>query len=308
MLLNEGVSRSPGFAFRNLREAGLFVAWALSEFEAFRHTAESTTKHGKLVDMKIAVEGNHVYLIFEFTTGDAAGQNMVTMATDAICTDIKSRSPIKPQYFFIEANLSGDKKASAQSFLQVRGRKVSTEVILPASLVEKRLNATPGQIVDYWRMSAMGSVLSGAMGVQGHYANGIAALYLACGQDVACVAESAVGVTRAELTSQGDLYTSVTIPNLIVGTVGGGTSLPSQKSCLEIMGLYGPGKAAALAEVCAALCLAGELSIAGAFCAGDFARAHQCLARHRKHDRATKTQANVVPGESADHSGRETNT
>ena len=105
------------------------------------------------------------------------------------------------------------------------------------------------------------------------------ALYLACGQDVACVAESAVGVTRFEVTATGALYASVTMPNIIVGTVGGGTGLPSQKACLEIMGLAGPGKAQAFAEVCAAVCLAGELSIIGAICAGDFAKAHRLLAR-----------------------------
>jgi hydroxymethylglutaryl-CoA reductase (NADPH) len=286
VLLNEGVSRAPGFAFDSLREVGLFIAWALAEFEQLKLTAEATTRHGKLLNMKVAVEGNHVYLIFEFSTGDAAGQNMVTIATEAICTHIKTHSPVKPRYSFVEANLSGDKKATAQSFLQVRGKKVSTEACLPAELVEKRLRATPEQIVDYWRMSTMGGVMSGSIGVQGHYANGLAALYLACGQDVACVAESAVGVTRAELTAGGDLYVSVTLPNLIVGTVGGGTSLPSQKTCLEIMGLHGAGKASALAEVSAAVCLAGELSIAGALAAGDFTRAHQCLGRREKYHMA----------------------
>ena len=128
----------------------------------------------------------------------------------------------------------------------------------------------------------MGGVLSGTMGVQGHYANGLAALYLACGQDVACVAESAVGVTRFEMDSRGDLYAAVTLPNLIVGTVGGGTCLPSQAACLRILGLAGPGHAQALAEVCAGVCLAGELSLAAAICSGGFAHAHQALARGRR--------------------------
>jgi hydroxymethylglutaryl-CoA reductase (NADPH) len=143
-------------------------------------------------------------------------------------------------------------------------------------------------MAEYWAMSAVGSVLSGSIGLQGHYANGLAALYLACGQDVGCVAESAIGVTRAEITPEGDLYVCVTLPNLIVGTVGGGTALPTQKSCLEIMGLWGDGKATALAEVCAATCLAGEISIMGAFCAGEFARAHQRLARGKRS--CTKTR------------------
>lgn len=128
----------------------------------------------------------------------------------------------------------------------------------------------------------MGGVLSGTIGVQGHYANGLAALYLACGQDVACVAESAVGVTRFEVVNSADLYAAVTLPNLIVGTIGGGTGLPSQKACLEILGLHGTGHAQAFAELCAALALAGEVSITAALCAGEFARAHRKLARKGK--------------------------
>jgi hydroxymethylglutaryl-CoA reductase (NADPH) len=278
-LLNEGVSRAPGFAFRNMQECGLFVVWATGQMDEFRRQAEGTTRHGKLIDLRITLEGNHVYLNFEFTTGDASGQNMVTLATEAICSYIEANSPIRPQYFFVEANLSGDKKASAQSFLLVRGKKASAEALLPADLVAKRLHTTPEHMVNYWRMSAMGGVLSGTMGVQGHYANGLAALYLACGQDVACVAESAVGVTRFEVDPDGALYASVTLPNIMVGTVGGGTGLPSQHACLDILGLAGPGKAQALAEVCAGLCLAGELSIIGALCSGDFSRAHRLLAR-----------------------------
>jgi len=278
-LLSQSVSRAPGFAFNNLAECGQFVTWATAQLPEFRQQAATTTRHGRLVDMKIMVEGNHVYLTFEFTTGDASGQNMVTIATQAICDYIQTHSPVSPQYYFIEANLSGDKKATAQSLGAVRGKKVSAEVVLPAQLVESGLHTSPAQMVNYWQMSAIGGLLSGATGAQGHYANGLAALYLACGQDVACVAESAVGVTRFTLTPAGDLYASVTLPNLMVGTVGGGTGLPSQRACLEIMGLAGPGHAPALAELCAALCLAGELSIAGAICAGEFTQAHQKLAR-----------------------------
>jgi hydroxymethylglutaryl-CoA reductase (NADPH) len=115
--------------------------------------------------------------------------------------------------------------------------------------------------------------------VQGHYANGLAALFIACGQDAACVAEAAVGITRFEQRDDGNLYASVTLPNLIVGTVGGGTALPTQKACLEILGLSGTGHARAFAEVAAALALAGELSIIGALSAGQFTRAHQQMAR-----------------------------
>ncbi|MBP0012227.1 MAG: hydroxymethylglutaryl-CoA reductase [Roseofilum sp. SBFL] len=281
LLLNEAVNRTPGFAFSTLQEVGLFLAWVVGEQETFKQEAEQTTRYGKLIDTRITVEGNHVYLDFQFTTGDAAGQNMVTLATDVICQYILSQSPVAPQYWFIEANLSGDKKASAQSFSGVRGKKVTAEVKIPANLVAQRLHTTPEQMVNYWRMSALGGTMSGTIGIQGHYANGLAALYIACGQDAACVAESAVGVTRFELTLEGDLYAAVTLPNLIVGTVGGGTGLPSQQACLQILGLAGAGKARAFAEMCAGLALAGELSIIGALSAGEFVQAHARLARER---------------------------
>ena len=281
-LVNEGVSRAPGFAFESILDAGRFSMWAISNQEQFKQIAESTTRHGRLLDLRITIEGNHVYLIFEFSTGDASGQNMVTIATDSVVNYIIENTPVKPEYYFVEANLSGDKKASAQSFLGVRGKKVTTEVHLSAELVKKVLHTTPEQMVNYWRMSAMGGVLSGTIGVQGHYANGLAALYIACGQDAACVAESAVGVTRFEIDSNGGLYAAVTMPNLIVGTVGGGTGLPSQHASLELMGLAGAGHAQAFAEVTAAVALAGELSIIGALAAGHFTRAHQNLARGPK--------------------------
>jgi hydroxymethylglutaryl-CoA reductase (NADPH) len=278
-LISEGVCRAPGFAFVSIREVGIFVKWCIDNISQFQIAAESTTNHGKLKDVQITVEGNHVYLIFEYTTGDASGQNMVTISTDAALKYILENSPIKPQHYFIEANMSGDKKASTQSFQTVRGKKVTAEVLLTKDLIKKYLHTTPEKMVKLWYMTAMGGVLSGTIGVQGHYANGLAALYLACGQDVACVAESAVGITRFEITPEGHLYISVTLPNLMVGTVGGGTKLPSQQTNLNIMGLSGPGKAKALAEVCASVALAGELSINGAISAQQFTRAHQRLAR-----------------------------
>ena len=279
LLLNEGVSRAPGFAFDSIVDAALFVAWATTQMETFRKIASETTRYGRLIDLQITLEGNHVYLGFEFTTGDASGQNMVTIATDAICQYISANAPIHLRYYFVEANLSGDKKATTHSFTTVRGRKVTAEVRLAASLVTSRLHTTTERLMDYWRMSALGGVMSGSIGVQGHYANGLAALFIATGQDAACVAEAAVGVTRFEPLDDGGLYASVTLPNLIVGTVGGGTGLPTQRACLEIMGLAGAGHARALAEVTAAVALAGELSITGALAAGHFTDAHRRLSR-----------------------------
>jgi hydroxymethylglutaryl-CoA reductase (NADPH) len=279
LVLNEGVTRSPGFVFETLAEAGLFVAWAASAMDAFKAVARETTRYGELVNLQLTVEGNHVYLGLQFTTGDASGQNMVTIATEAICRYIEVHTPVPPRQWFVEANMSGDKKATTHSFMSVRGKKVSAEVIIPGAVIERRLHTTAAKMLDYWRMSALGGVMTGSIGIHGHYANGIAALFIACGQDAACVAEATVGVTRFEAAPGGALYAAVTLPNIIVGTVGGGTGLPTQRACLDIMGLGGPGHARAFAEVTAALALAGELSIIGALTAGHFTRAHQKLAR-----------------------------
>ncbi|MFH4619211.1 hydroxymethylglutaryl-CoA reductase [Vibrio furnissii] len=279
MLLNEGVTRTPVFAFYNLAQAGQFVAWVTTQYDVFKSLAQSTTAHGQLHDINVTLEGNHVYLVFEYLTGDASGQNMVTIATNAVFDFIMQHSPIAPEYAFLDGNLSGDKKANSHVLRSVRGKKVTAEVHLTADLVRKYLHTTPEKMVQFGDMTTLGGALSGSIGVNAHYANALAALYIACGQDAACVAESAIGITRMELNKHGGLYASVTLPNLMVGTVGGGTGLPSQKACLDILGLAGNGKARALAEVAAGLCLAGELSIVGAFSAGHFSRAHHKLAR-----------------------------
>ena len=281
-LLNEGVSRAPAFTFASIEDLSRFLGWVLSQQEEIKRVAESTTRFGKFLDLQINVEGNHLYLILSYSTGDAAGQNMATIATDSALRWVLQHSPIKPRSAYIEANFSGDKKASAQSLQSVRGKKVTAEVTLPAELVRDGLHTSVERMVEYGRIATIGGIMSGTVGIQGHFANGLAALFIACGQDAACVAEAAVGTTRMEATPDGSLYVSATLPNLIVGSVGGGTSLPSQRACLEILGLAGPGHAAALAEVTAGLCLAGEISIVGAICAGEFTRAHAKLARAKR--------------------------
>ncbi len=290
MLLYETVHRSPVFAFSTLGEAGLFLTWVVERVEEFKRIAAGTTRHGELLDMGITIEANHVYLNFEFSTGDASGQNMVTLAAQAICDAILADCPTKPRHAWVEGNLSGDKKASAKAFTTTRGKKVTAEVTLSPDLVRKYLHTTPRDMEEYWRVSAIGGVLSGTMGVQGHFANGLAALYIATGQDAACVAESATGITRFETLETGELYAAVTLPGLMVGTVGGGTGLPTPRACLALMGLAGSGHARALAEVTAGLMLAGELSIIGALASGQFSRAHRKLARDRK------TRAPADPG------------
>ncbi|MFN3404853.1 MAG: hydroxymethylglutaryl-CoA reductase [Cytophagaceae bacterium] len=277
--MTEAVQRSPVFKFNNIGEVGEFLIWVLKNMPALKAAAESTTRHGQLLEIKPNIEGNHIILTFEYLTGDAAGQNMVTIATDAVCKYIIENTPVKPQIWFIEGNYSGDKKATTLSFTNVRGKKVTAEIEIPASLVTTVLKTTPQLMHQYWQSSTIGVIQSGAIGAQGHFANGLAALFLACGQDAACVSEAATGITRMEITSKGNLYVSVTLPSLIIGTVGGGTSLPTQKECLRLIDCEGPGTARRFAEICGAVVLAGEISIAAALSAGHFANAHKNLGR-----------------------------
>lgn len=279
--LLEGLQRSPVFKFENIADLGLFVAWLLPQVDKLKEIVEQTSRFAKLMDIKIQIEGNHLIVTLEYHTGDAAGQNMVTICTDAVCQYIVEQCPTKPTLWFIEGNYSGDKKATALSFTNVRGKKVTAEIVLSEEIVNKILKTTPELMAEYWRSSTIGIIQSGAIGAQGHYANGLTALFLATGQDVACVAEAATGITRMELNKDGSLYTSVTLPNLVVGTVGGGTHLPTQRECLEMMDCYGAGKARKFAEICGALVLAGELSIAAALSAGHFTQAHKKFGRKK---------------------------
>jgi len=279
--LTEGVQRSPVFKFENIADLGLFISWLLPQSDKFCEIVVQTSRFAKLMDTKIQIEGNHLFVIFEYHTGDAAGQNMVTICTDAICQYIVECCPTKPIFWFIEGNYSGDKKATALSFTNVRGKKVTAEIVLSQDIVQNVLKTTAELMAEYWRSSTMGAIQSGAIGAHGHYANGLAALFLATGQDVACVAEAATGITRMEYNGDGSLYASVTLPNLIVGTVGGGTHLPTQRESLEMIDCYGAGKARKLAEICGALVLAGEISIAAALSAGQFTQAHRKFGRKK---------------------------
>ena len=280
--LTESVSRAPCFVFNNMRESGQFLSWLIPRADTISEMIKASSRHATLLDMKVCLNGKDVYLCFEFSTGDAAGQNMVTIVTDMICHKILQESPVAPQRWYIEGNMSGDKKATMQSFLSTRGRQVVAEVVIPEALVEQLLHTSPQEMVRYGTVSTYGGIQTGSIGIQGHYANALAALFIACGQDAACVSEAAIGISRMEVTREGALYVSVKMPNLIVGTVGGGTYLPTARECLDMIGCYGTGGARKFAEICAATVLAGEISISAAMTAGQFVEAHEKLGRKAK--------------------------
>jgi len=215
---------------------------------------------------------------FVYTAGDASGQNIVTIATEAIINYILQHSPVKPVAHFIEGGMSGDKKGNQNVMGYVRGRRVIAEVVIPDSVFETTLHVSPDSVIRATGVGTRGLMLSGAIGASCHFSNAITAMSIALGQDPACAAECHVGLARTERV-KGGIYISVPVPNILVGTVGGGTKLPSQRACLEMMGLFGAGKANALAEVFAAVLIAGELSLGAAVVSGDFAKAHKILAR-----------------------------
>ncbi len=277
--LGQEVQRCPSFQFDSVVEAIDFKNWVNQNKLNFQTIIDTTSQYTKFNRLNFTHEGNSLIIELIFTTGDAAGQNMITIATHNICEFLLSESPVKPTQWYIEGNLAGDKKATQRSLTQKRGRKVIAECILKKEIVATVLNTTPQKILEYWQESNLAMFQSGAIGNHGHIANGLTALYLACGQDVASVTESAVGILRMQITNNSDLYVSLTLPNLIVGTVGGGTKLRTQHEALKIMDCAGPGKAEKFAQICCATALAGELSIAAAMASKEFTKAHQQLGR-----------------------------
>jgi len=279
LCVREGVQRAPSFRFRNAMESVAMMQLVNAGADRWKAIVWQQSKNAELVEIRVHLEGNLVTLVFDYTTGDAAGQNMVTFCTEAVVSEMLRSLEIKPCDWYIEGNLSGDKKASSISLSGARGKKIVSEVELTAQALRK-LSVTSGQMMRYWEICVVNGVLSGSVGANGHYANGLAAFMLCTGQDVACVAEAAIGCTRMEKRGE-SLYVAVSLPNLIVGTVGGGTSLATAQACLSIVGCQGTGKARRLAEIAGALVLAGEISIAAAMCSKDFTRAHKILGRKK---------------------------
>ena len=254
----EAMQRAPVFVFNNARQARDFAEWLTDNFENIKAQAEQTTSVGKLTDVDHYLAHNMVWTRFNYTTGDAAGQNMTSKATFFACEWITKQYP-NMSHYMLAANFDTEKKASFINSLKGRGRRVTAELTIPAEVMQTRLRITPRQMSNGQAVSSMGSFLSGSSNNAAHPANGLAALFLATGQDAANIAESHQSTVYTRLTSKGDYYYSITLPSLILATYGGGTGLATQRECLEIMDCYGTGKALKLAEIAAALAVAGEL-------------------------------------------------
>jgi hydroxymethylglutaryl-CoA reductase (NADPH) len=274
------MQRAPAFGFDSAREARSFGDWVTASFAAIKAEAEATTRVGRLHDIEQFPASRFMFLRFNYTTGDAAGQNLTGKATLRACAWIRSHyAGIRD--FCLEGNLATDKKSSHLNILRTRGKRVVAEATIPADLMRRVVHTTTGQMFRARQISNLGGLLAGVNNNGNHSANAIAALFTATGQDIANVAESSAALVHTELLADGSYYYSITIPALIVATYGGGTGLPTQRECLELLGCYGPGQVRKFAEIVAATVLCGEISLGGAVVADEWVTAHERLGRNR---------------------------
>lgn len=280
-VIDDSMQRAPLFVFENARQARAFGEWVEGRMAEIRTAAESTTRSGHLTHIEQYAMGKMRWLRFCYTTGDAAGQNMVSKATREACMWILAQRPAGLEHFTLAANFDTDKKHSQVNALHTRGKRVVAEVTLPAKLIEEVMHTTAEALFRQRQYSNMGALMAGSVNNGAHFANGITAMFIACGQDVANVAESSAGYVHGELRPNGDYYFSATIPALVVATYGGGTGLPTQRECLEVLGCYGAGKVNKFAEIVAATVLCGELSLASAIVSDQWVSSHDRLGRNR---------------------------
>ena len=279
-VVDDAMQRAPVFVFKSAREAQQFGVWVKKNFAEIKAKAETTTSVGKLRDIQQFPAARFLYLRFNYTTGDAAGQNMVGKATRTACDWIKSVYEGIERYQ-LEGSFATDKKTSWVNTLNTRGKKVIAEATISAAKLQEIMHVSVKQIFEARLTSQLGGYLAGVNNNGAHSANGITAIFIACGQDVANVAESSAAAVYAEITKSGDYYFSVTIPSLIVATYGGGTGLPTQRECLELMDCYGTDRVKKFAEIIAATVLCGELSLGTAVIADEWVSSHEQLGRNR---------------------------
>jgi hydroxymethylglutaryl-CoA reductase (NADPH) len=285
-VVGQAMQRAPCFVFRDARDARDFEQWLVAHFEEIKAVAESTTSIGKLDEIEHYCAHNFVYTRFDYSTGDAAGQNMTSKATFVACEWIRENYPALKNYL-LSGNFDTEKRTSSVNLLKNRGKRVTAEITVPREVLERNLRITPEAMHYGQGITTIASFLTNSSNNAAHPANGLAALYLATGQDIANIGESNQCTVYNRVTREGDYHFSITLPALIVASYGGGTNLPTQRECLKIMDCHGKGKALKLAEIAAALVVAGELSLGAATRVdkktreNEWVNAHERLGRNR---------------------------
>lgn len=269
---------SPTFFFEDVHFAQAFTEWLPLHIAGIREAAESTTRHGKLTQVLCYQLGRQVIVNFGYSTGDAQGMNMIVKATEAACQWIRKNHPISS--YFIFSGMCSEKRPSGYLLTRGKGKRVTAGAVVTHEALRLYLHCTARQLFDVWHSTMLGHLHANAIGYNAHYANGLTAIFIATGQDVANVVNAACGITYFELHEKG-LFVSVTLPALSVATVGGGTALPTPREALSIMGCAGSGKAKKMAEIVAAAVLGGEISMGAAITTGEFVAAHEHYGRNR---------------------------
>jgi hydroxymethylglutaryl-CoA reductase (NADPH) len=275
-ITKDEMTRAPVFKTKSIYDSVRFAEWVQQNYAEIKKHAEANSRFTRLHSITPFYIGRNVWLRFAYETGDAAGLNMVTIATQQAVDWIMANQKLA-KIVALSGNVCVDKKASGLNFVLGRGKSVAAEVVIPKAVVRKVLKCKPEEFVEVnYRKNLLGSIFADALAFNAHQANIIAAAFIALGQDAAHVVDGSMGVTTAEVERNGDLYVSVTIPALYVGTVGGGTRVETQRELLDAMGVKSSKE---LAEVIAVAALAGEISLIGALATGTLAQAHARLGR-----------------------------
>ena len=273
--IKQEISRSPIFIFNDLDSSMLFMRWIEEHYAELKTRAESTTSHGCLLRIDKYPAQNSVILDFMYSTAEAAGQNMVTIATYEACKYIKEQFHCDGGYkYFIECNFNCDKNPATKTTLLGRSHQVVASALIKGRFLRRIMRTTAKEYVAGWAQCVRGGQIAGVVGMNMHVANALAAIYLATGQDVACVAENSVGTMTYEVRNEHDMLAILMMPSISVGTVGGGTRLSQQRRNLELLGCIGKNSSKKLAEIVCASALALELSLGGAIVTDEFAMAH----------------------------------
>jgi hydroxymethylglutaryl-CoA reductase (NADPH) len=280
-VVGDNMQRAPVFVFEDAASARRFSEWVQEHRDEIREAADATDPFVKFDFIDSYLTNHFAFLRFNFKTGDAAGMNMVGKATFAACNWILQHcDAVDIKQFYLEGNFATDKKASMVNIMHTRGKRVTAEAIVKRDVLLEIMDAETESLYHHYKVASVGSMLSGAINNGCHSANATTAIFLATGQDVANIAESSAALLYAELTPEKDLLMSITLPSLIVATCGGGTGLPTQRECLEVLGCYGPGKVNRFAEIVAGTVLAGEISLAAAISSLDWVSSHDAYGRN----------------------------
>ena len=279
-VFSDGMTRAPVLRVKGIDHASEVMKWTDENSVAIQKAVKETTSHGEIIQIEYFPNGRSLHMRFTFSTGDAMGMNMATIASEAVCRLICENTGA--EMVSVSGNMCTDKKPAAINMISGRGKTVIAEARIPKDLAEQKLHASVSSIVETnTRKNLIGSAMAGSLGFNAHAANMVAALYLATGQDPAQVVEASETMTVCE-DVDGDLYISVRMPAVEIGTVGGGTKLPAQSEALSMIDCKGAGKALKFAELVAVTVLAGELSTLGAQAAGHLGKAHADLGRVKK--------------------------